>query len=273
MPGLADCLLQLQTEGRQCVSAGELRHRLGGSQPALAAGITRQLRRGTIARLHPGFYVLLRPEDGIYGLPDPLHWIDPLMQFLGHSYRVSLWRAAALHGSSHQAAMAVQVITPRLLRPIQKGRVQVRFLHQQPELFAAVNRPPWIDVIPTPRGYATLAGIELTLADCLRYVRQLAGIDHAAQIVKDLADQARPDRLAELAPLLENTTIRRLGYLLQTQGHPHLAEALQPFAAVSKNWVPLSPPEADPLLPDDMPMSTRDTTWKLIVNHSLELDD
>ncbi|MFM7550364.1 MAG: hypothetical protein ACKO8I_16155, partial [Cyanobacteriota bacterium] len=66
------------------------------------------------------------------------------------------------------------------------------FLQQQPALFAAVNRPPWIDVIPTARGYATMAGVELTLADCLRYLRQLGGIDHAAQILKDLASQAKP---------------------------------------------------------------------------------
>ncbi len=271
--GLAECLLQLQAEGRQCVAAGELRHRLGVSQPALAAAITRQLRKGTIARLHPGFYVLLRPEDGIYGLPDPLHWLDPLMQFLGHPYRVSLWRAAALHGSSHQAAMAVHVITPRLLRPIERGRVQVRFLHQQPELFAVLNRSPWINVVPTPRGYATLAGVELTLVDCLRYVRQLGGIDHAAQMVKDLAGEARPDRLADLAPWLESTTIRRLGYLLEKLGYPRLAQVFKPFAAISKNWVPLSSFDTHLFMVGDTPISARDSTWKLILNHSLELDD
>jgi len=108
LAGLPECLLQLQAEGRQCVSSDELRHRLGVSKVALAASLTRQLRNGALARLYPGFYVLLRPEDRVYGLPDPLRWLDPLMAFLGSDYRVSLWRSAALHGSSHQAAMAAQ---------------------------------------------------------------------------------------------------------------------------------------------------------------------
>ena len=116
LAGLPECLLQPQAEGRQCVSSDELRHRLGVSKVALAASLTRQLRNGALARLYPGYYVLLRPEDRVYGLPDPLRWLDPLMAFLGSDYRVSLWRSAALHGSSHQAAMAVQVVTPRELR-------------------------------------------------------------------------------------------------------------------------------------------------------------
>lgn len=169
--------------------------------------------------------------------------------------------------------MAVQVITPRQLRPLQKGRVQVTFLQQQPALFAAVNRPPWIDVVPTARGYATLAGVELTLADCLRYVRQLGGIDHAAQILKDLASQARPDRLGDLAPRLENTTINRLGYLLETLGFLNLAEVLLPFASTSRNWIPLSSQEPEPLWAEPTPAMPRDSTWKLLVNHTLELDD
>lgn len=115
--------------------------------------------------------------------------------------------------------------------------------------------------------------MELTLADCLRYVRQLGGIDHAAQILKDLASQARPDRLSDLAPWLENTTIRRLGYLLEALGFSQLAEVLLPFATASRNWIPLSSQELEPLWAETTPAIPRDTTWKLLVNHTLELDD
>ena len=273
LAGLPECLVQLQAEGRQCVSTGELRHRLGVSKPALAASLTRQLQNGALARLHPGFYVLLRPEDRVYGLPDPLQWLDPLMVFLGNDYRVSLWRSAALHGSSHQAAMAVQVVTPRELRPIQLGRVRVTFLYQQPAAFAQVNCSPWIKKFTTPQGYTTVAGVELTLADCLHYVNQLGGIDHAAQIIKDLADQIDPNRLYALALLLQNTLVRRLGYLLSVMGHPTLATVLEPFAKRSRSWIPLAPREAEPLVAGAASAPSRDPTWKLILNHTLELDD
>lgn len=61
--------------------------------------------------------MILRPEDRPLGAPDPSRWIDPLMKHLGLDYRISLLRAAAFHGASHQAAMVFQVITPRQSLP------------------------------------------------------------------------------------------------------------------------------------------------------------
>ena len=61
------------------------------------------------------------------------------------------------------------MVTPREQRPIQLGRVRVAFLYQQPAAFAQVNCSPWIEKIATPQGYTSVAGVELTLADCLRY--------------------------------------------------------------------------------------------------------
>ncbi len=52
------------------------------------------------------------------GAPDPARWIDPLMKYLGTDYRISLVRAAAMHGSSHQAAMVFQVGVPQQFRSI-----------------------------------------------------------------------------------------------------------------------------------------------------------
>jgi AbiEi antitoxin C-terminal domain len=79
----------------------------------MAAAITRLVKKGRLANPRHGFLLILRPEDQLAGAPDPVRWIDPLMKHQGHDYRISLLRAAAFHGSSHQAAMVFQVVVPQ----------------------------------------------------------------------------------------------------------------------------------------------------------------
>ncbi|MDH4062839.1 MAG: type IV toxin-antitoxin system AbiEi family antitoxin, partial [Acidobacteriota bacterium] len=83
---------------------------LGLSATAFNAAAARLARQGRLAHPKRGFFLILRPEDRAAGGPDPARWIDPLMHYLGLDYRISLLRAAAFHGSSHQAAQVFQVI-------------------------------------------------------------------------------------------------------------------------------------------------------------------
>jgi hypothetical protein len=100
-----------------------------------------------VANLRHGFYLILRPEDRVAGAPDPARWIDPLMKYQGIDYRVSLLRAAAFHGSSHQAAMTFQLIVPKQLRDFEIGRHRLQFVYQAPAAFAQVNQPEWLGCV------------------------------------------------------------------------------------------------------------------------------
>ena len=102
--------------GRAYFTSEEALAALGLSPPALRASITRLAKKQRLANLRHGFYLILRPEDRVAGAPDPASWIDPLMRYQSIDYRISLLRAAAFHGSSHQAAMTFQVIVPKQLR-------------------------------------------------------------------------------------------------------------------------------------------------------------
>jgi hypothetical protein len=93
----------------------------------------------------------------------------------GHSNRVSLLRAAAYHGSSHQAAMTFQVIVPKQLRDFEIGRHRLQFVYQSPAAFAQVNQPDLLGSMKSDVGFAKVAGIELTLLDCTRYFHKSGG--------------------------------------------------------------------------------------------------
>ncbi len=218
-----------------------------------------------------GFYLILGPEDRLFGAPDPARWIDYLMKHLGLDYRISLLRAAAFHGSAHQAAMVFQVITPRQLQGIKIGRQRIEFLYQDPAAFAETNRPEWLRQLKTEAGFAKVAGVELTLLDVCRYFHRAAGINGAAQAVHDLGNKANPRILAKAASAYENSAVRRLGYLLERFGHIRQAKALQAFAEQAKSFKDLDP-SAKPIVPALRAIEEKNPKWKLVINVPVEID-
>ena len=241
------------------------------SPKAFESATTRLLKKGRLVSPKQGFYLILRPEDQVLGAPDPSRWIDPLMRYLGLDYRISLLRAAAFHGSAHQAAMVFQVIAPKQLDDIEIGRQRVQFLYQAPSAFKQTNRPEWLAQLKTEAGFAKAAGVELTLLDSCRYFHRAAGINGAAQIVNDLGKKASPRVLADAAQAYENSAVRRLGYLLDLFGHVRQAKALLVFAQKAKSFKPLDP-AAKPIVAELAMIEEKNAKWKLVINTLVEID-
>lgn len=237
----------------------------------LTAAITRLVKKQRLANPRHGFYLILRPEDQMAGAPDPVRWIDPLMKYQGLDYRISLLRAAAFHGSSHQAAMVFQVVVPKQLRDFEIGRHRLQFLYQTPKAFAKLNQPDWLDRMKSDAGFAQVAGVELTLLDCARYFHKATGINGVAQIAKDIGAKAEPRVLAKAAAAYENSSVRRLGYLLERAGHTRQANALEPFVKKAKTAVPLDP-SVKPLIESLSGLHEKDARWKLVINEPVEID-
>lgn len=256
--------------GQRFFASREILRELPRSAEAFEAAARRLKRKHRLASPMRGFYLILSPEDQASGAPDPIRWIAPLMAHLGLDYRVSLLRAAAYHGSSHQAAMVFQVIAPKQLRPIEIGRHRIEFVYQAPGAFAQVNQPRYLAQIKSESGFARAAGVELLLLDCVRYFHRALGMDGVAQIVHDLGRKADPRKLARLAATYENTAVRRLGYLLEQAGMSRQAAALARYAREAKSWKPLDPSiKTLPGVPRDFASSEK---WKLILNRDVEID-
>lgn len=259
------------SRGRAYFSREDGVRALGLSPEAFSAAATRLTKKRRLASPRRGFFLILRPEDQMTGAPDPVRWIDPLMKYLGIDYRVSLLRAAAFHGSTHQAAMVFQVIAPQQLRGIDIGRHRLQFVYQAPAAFAQINQPDWLGQIKSEAGFAKVAGVELTLLDAARYFHKAAGINGVAQIVKDLGAKADPRKLAKAAEHYENASVRRLGYLLDQTNHVRQANALESFARQAKSMKPLDP-SVKPLLESMAALHEKDAKWKLVINESVETD-
>jgi predicted transcriptional regulator of viral defense system len=271
MPSLQTFIDDKLVHGRAHFSRDEALAALGLKPEALAAAITRLVRKRRLANPRHGFYLILRPEDKVAGAPDPVRWIDPLMKHQGLDYRISLLRAAAFHGSSHQAAMVFQVVVPKQLRHFEIGRHRLQFVYQAPEAFGSVNQPDLLDQMKSDTGFAKVAGVELTLLDCARYFHKAAGINAVAQVAKDIGAKANPRRLAKAAAAYENSSVRRLGYLLDQAGHERQAKALEPFVRQAKTAVQLNP-SVKPLIKSLAGTHEQDAKWKLVINEPVEID-
>ena len=268
MKEYTDDLLAL---GKSYFVRDEVLVQLKTSPKAFIAAANRLEKKKELASPYRGFYLILRPEDRFAGAPDPECWIDPLMKYLNLDYRISLLRAAAFHGASHQATMVFQIVVPKQLRNIEIGRHRIHFVYQNPVSFAKSNKPEWLFPIKSRSGFAYAAGVELTLLDCARYYRKAGGINHIAQVAKDIGAIAKPKRLAKIACAYENSTVRRLGYLLDYVGHERQAKALLPFAKTAKSLKPLDPS----ILPIHAVFSAHyeeNRTWMLLINEIVEID-
>lgn len=271
MPSIEQFLNDRLAHGRAHFSRKEISAALDLKPEALAAALTRLVKKRGLANPRHGFYLILRPEDQVAGAPDPASWIDPLMKHQGLDYRISMLRAAAFHGSSHQAAMVFQVVAPRQLRDFEIGRHRLQFLYQSPEAFAQINQSVQLDQMKSDAGFAKVAGVELTLLDCARYFHKAAGINGVAQIAKDIGAKANPRALGKSAASYENSSVRRLGYLLEQAGHTRQAKALEHFVKKAKNAVPLDP-SVKPLIASPAELHEKDAKWKLVINEPVETD-
>lgn len=262
-----DCL----AHGRSYFSGKAARKALGIAPSNFAAAATRLVKKGRLAIPRHGFFLILRPEDKVSGAPDPVRWIDPLMKYQRLDYRISLLRAAAFHGSSHQAAMVFQVVVSKQLRDFELGRHRLQFLYQAPAAFSCVNRSDALDKIKSDEGFAKMAGLELTLLDCVRYFQKAGGMSAVAQIAKDIGGRVAAGKLAKLAASYENSSVRRLGFLLELAGHEVQARALEAFVKKAKTIVPLNP-SIKPLVVSLDTASERNVRWKLLLNEHIEID-
>jgi predicted transcriptional regulator of viral defense system len=271
MPSLEQFLDERLARGRSYFSRDEALKALSIPSRNFAAAVTRLINKSRLANPRHGFFLILRPEDKIIGAPDPVRWIDPLMKHQRVDYRISLLRAAAFHGSSHQAAMVFSLIVPRQLRDFELGRHRVQFLYQTPKAFSHVNRPDALDQIKSEEGFANVAGVELTLLDCARYFHKTGGISTVAQIAKDIGAKANSAKLASIAAEYENSSVRRLGFLLDHAGHERQARVLEPFAKKAKTATPLNPANK-PLVASLAEHAQKNSRWKLLINEPVEID-
>ena len=250
----------LQSSGRYVFTRDEARQALRLSDIALKNALWRLVRSGRIASPRRGFNVIVPPEYRAAGSIPPSWFIQDLMTYLGRPYYVGLLSAAALHGAAHQAPHELQVVTDRSLRPVEMGRVRIRFVKK-----ARPSQTPTVG-IKTPTGNIKVSAPEATALDLVHYVEHAGFLSNVATVLNELAERLDPAALARAVEAEgEPVYAQRLGYLLERTGHAELAASLH-------EWIKVKACRVTPLRPD-LPMVgvPRDRRWRVAVNEEVEL--
>ena len=132
-----------------------------------------------IVSVTKGGWVPVPPVYRADGGPPPIHYIDYVMQHLGHPYYVGLLSAARIHGASHQVPMVLQVVTEA--------------------------------------GPVTISTAQTTVLDLVEAPERAAGLGNVANVLGELVLDHRLDvaALAAAASRYPRTVVQRAGWLLQ----------------------------------------------------------
>lgn len=267
---LAQYATRLLSEGRAIFSREEAQRALGISRRALLDAAERQQRRGLLIRPRSGFYVIVPPQYMAQGAPPPSWYIDPLMRHEGRAYYVGLLKAAELHGASHQAVMAFQVVTDKRMPDIRAGRSTISFRYRKDMVAVAAG----ISDQKTDTGSMRVSSVELTMLDLVRYPHAAAGLDNVATVLRDLGDPFDAAKLGKLASAFARSIGQRLGYLLDVLGYEDKTGDLHRaiVRGPTLSWVELEPAQATDA--DLAPEPTqRDARWHVVVRRAPEPDE
>jgi hypothetical protein len=261
-------MTDLLSAGRAVFTREEAIAKLGVTANGFLKAAERQRRRRALLNPRRGFYVVVPPQFLSWGAPPPTWYVDDLMRHEGHPYYVGLLKAAELHGATHQAVMAFQVITDKRLPKIRAGRSIISFVYRKDmaSVYGGV-----IDH-KTDTGRMKISSPELTALDLLRYAGAAGTLDSIATVLSDLAPKLKPEALAELAPAFERAVVQRLGYLLDYVKQPKAAAVLHAQLQKSKPlpWVELEPHRR--AKKSSQPLQ-RNERWNVIVRRRPELDE
>ncbi len=239
----------------------EARQYLRVSALAAKQALYRYQKKGDIALVRKGFYVIITPEYSHRGMLPAHLFIDDMMKWLDKPYYLGLLSAAALHGAAHQQPMESYVVTVRPpLRNIHDNRISIKFITKK--IWADAD----IEQKKTDAGFVHVSTSEMTALDIIYYLRH-TGISRAATILSELADVLDPGILQETASRYGiSTVIQRLGYLLDVVlDKTELSESLYDLLSQNDHFY-------TPLSPHYDKKGTFNPKWKIIHNVNVESD-
>lgn len=180
------------------------------------------------------------------------------MQRLGLTYYAGLLTAAQYHGAAHHRPQEFQVMLEKSRRPIVSGSVRVTFIVRK-----NISATP-VQSFDTPRGTVLVSTPEATAVDVVGYPDHVGGLDQAATILGELAENLNAEKLVAAVQTAPIPWAQRLGYLLVKAGAGERTEALKSYVQQHARQTAVLLPTARS---DD---AARDDNWKLIVNAEVE---
>lgn len=205
-PELASWLL---SHGQTSATTAEIARLLGVPEDQVRRRLHVPARRGEWVRPAQGLWIPIPPEYRAWGAPPGIEIVDEVMQHMGVDYYVGWLSAAEVHGVAHQAPQTFQVATRTHVRQRRVGRTRFQFLTR-----SSLRAIPTFSRT-TYAGSARVSTREATILDVAADILVAGGIDNAATVIIELAEDALDmGALADLSERFPVSAGRRIGWIL-----------------------------------------------------------
>lgn len=256
---------ELIANGTHFINAPDLAACLGVNPDQLWGSLQRSIEAHRMVSVTKGGWVPVPAEYRKSGAPPPLHFIDPMMKFIGHDYYVGFLSAAEMHGASHQAPMVYQVATPALLRDRRIGQSRLQFVRRSETATRSTERR----IVPT--GRVNVSTPEVTVLDLVEAPRLGAGLSNVATVIGDLIsdDLLDIEKMSIDAQGYPMSVVQRTGYLIDFMAHEL---GLATDTKSLHDHVTGSKPTTVPLRTGRPGRGVRNDRWRVDINTDVEHD-
>jgi predicted transcriptional regulator of viral defense system len=228
-PAESRVVLSLREQGRSVVRAADVLDLLGSENSARKV-IRNLLRKGWLARIVGGRYMLLPPEHGPENLGE--NNILALAAAAVEPSYIGWWSAAAYHGFTTQKPMSVFVAVKRQAPSRTIEGSEVRFVSVAPRKFFGYET---YDVYGRAVAISTPPK---TLIDCIDRPDLCGGPAELTRIAHSALGEISPqDLLAAVTAMKSKAVRQRLGFLSELVGRPLPHDARQELrTAIPKSY-------------------------------------
>lgn len=267
MINFSDYIKSLRARGRVYFTSKEAITELGISQNALNCGMYKLRKKGEIVSPAKNLYLIIPPEYQSIGSLPPEEVVPILIKHWDLDYYVCLLSAAMYHGASHQKPQEFQVMTNKQLKPLQLGKVKIKFIYIKS--LAGIKTQNII----VKSGYLKIATPETTAINLLLYPNHSVGINHIATVLAEMVEILNSKALIDaINNINEMSAVQRLGYILEhlepinITSRDHLVNVLKKYLENKKlQFVALATEFPTINCP-------KNNDWKIIKNTTIESD-
>jgi predicted transcriptional regulator of viral defense system len=212
----------------------------------------------------PGTYVPIPSQYRSWGSVPASHFVDPLMNYLGHPYYVGFLSAAEVHDAAHQRPQVFQIVTTARLTARTFERVRLSFIT------SASTAQKEITTVNTPTGTMRVSTPEVTVLDLVGDPAYGGGLSNIATVISDLLedDKILIGSLAKAAVDYPVAVVQRTGGMIEHAANDTGKSIdLDPLLEIAKRRA-----ERTLLSPSGPRRGNTDRRWHVVVNAAVESD-
>lgn len=250
----------LLSHGILTFTTKECAHLLNSDDKQISNKLVYLYKNKKIVALGRGLWAVVPSENLLMKAPEPISYIDTLMNFYHCDYCIGFLTAAYFYGASHQVPQIFQVVSEKTIKDKVIGRSKLMFVKRS--YIKNISKKK----VVISNNLVNMPTIGTTMLMLCADLLLSGGIDNVATLINELAEISNNymEEILKDAYLFQTSALRRLGWILDNVIHKKDLDELIRICNDGTNPSLLSPYQKH--------SGKIDSKWHLIINRQIETD-